>query len=50
VLVVLVAGDVVDGAIEVAQPYTAIRLVSSGWSYNSVTIRYQQIDISDYDD
>jgi len=45
-----VAGDVIDRAIQVAKPYTAIRLVSSGWSYNSVTFRYQKLTIADYDD
>lgn len=43
-------GDVIDRAIQVAKPYTAIRLVSSGWSYNSVTFRYQKLTIADYDD
>jgi len=39
----LAAGDVVDRVVEVPQPYTVVRLVSSGWSYNSVSIRYQQL-------
>jgi len=44
----LAADDEVDGAIEVLQPYTAIRLVSSGLSYNSVTVRHQQLAVPDY--
>lgn len=44
------AGDVVDRVVEVPEPYTAVRLVSSGWSYNSVSIRYQQLPAaSDYE-
>ena len=49
VCVCLVAGEVMDRAIQVAEPYTAIRLVSSGWSYNSVTVRYQKLAVADYD-
>jgi len=48
----LSAGNVVHRAIEVPQPYTAMRLVSSGWSYNSVVVRHQKLDAvseSDYD-
>ena len=45
----LVAGDEVDAAIQVPEPYTAIRLVSSGWSYNTVTVRHQQLTIPDYE-
>lgn len=43
-------GGVINRAIHVDEPYTAIRLVSSGWSYNSVTVRYQKLTVVDYED
>ena len=47
----MATGNAIDRAIQVVEPYTAIRLVSSGWSYNSVTVRYEKLTVvDDYDD
>lgn len=40
-------GDAVGRAVEVVAPYTAVRLVSSGWSYNSVNVRHERLIVTD---